>query len=771
MGEFHLVMSVNRSVRGLGRSFRVALLGASASVALVGPALAQSAEPPAVEEVIVTALKRATNLQDTPIAISAVTSETIANSGVQSIADLSATVPGLTFVNSGPSFSRVVIRGINAAGEPTVGVYYDETPVTGSIGAGNNAGGSTPELRLFDVERIEVLRGPQGTLYGSGSMGGTLRTIYKKPSYVFESALDGSLSKTEGAGDWNYEAQGMVNVPLAQDKAAFRLVGFYREAAGYVDNTYLNINDINDLETWGGRALLRLEPLENLTIDLAAYINRTEAESPSWYPAVGEYKSDSRTQLPQTDDLDLYSITANLDLGPVTAVGSAAYMRRELMSTSDVTQFIQGFRTPARCQVLYNRGPACSSDQLAAYYAYVDTQYPSVLKPQQKMDTYTAELRFTSNYESALQWTAGGFFSDRKTVVWNPQVGADPTTGAIYDPEVVMTGRVIDDTLKQYAAFGELSFDVNEDFNLTAGARYFKYTKDIVGETLVPSILVGAVVTPPTHVDSEEKGWVFRFNGSYKITSDIMVYAEASQGYRPGGANQVLGLPGNLTPYASDQLWNYEVGVKTAFWDRRATFNADIFQIDWSDMQVRILTPNGAFSYIGNAGKARIRGLEAEGAVNPISGLSITGNFSIMEAELSQDQPGAGTTIPNAGLEGDRIPYVPKFQGALSAQYVWPVAEGLNGFARVDLNHVGSSYNELRTSYVYARKIDAYELVNARVGIESDDGDWGAYLFATNLFDEVAILSKSAGATSAGRTAVFSASPRTIGVNLRKAFR
>ena len=176
--------------------------------------------------------------------------------------------------------------------------------------------------------------------------------------------------------------------------------------------------------------------------------------------------------------------------------------------------------------------------------------------------------------------------------------------------------------------------------------------------------------------------------------------------------------------------------VKSAFWDRRATLNADIFQIDWSDMQVRILTPNGAFSYIGNAGKARIRGLEVEGAVNPISGLSITDNFSIMEAELTENQPGGGTTIPNAGLKGDRIPYVPKFQGAISAQYVWPLTEGLNGFARVDYNHMGSSYNELRTSYVYARKIDAYDLVNTRIGVESDGGGWGAYLFVTNLFDE-----------------------------------
>jgi len=745
------------------------LLGASA-MALATPALAQGGQPAAVEEVVVTALKRATNLQDTPIAISAVTSETIANSGVQSIADLSATVPGLTFVNSGPSFSRVVIRGINAAGEPTVGVYYDETPVTGSIGAGNNAGGSTPELRLFDVERVEVLRGPQGTLYGSGSMGGTLRTIYKKPSYQFESEADASLSKTEHSGDWNYEAQGMVNIPLAQDKAALRLVGFYRDAAGYIDNVYLNIDDINSTETYGGRALLRVEPAENLTIDFAAYINRTETESPNWHMDEGEYNSDARTRQPLTDDLDLYSVTANLDLGPVTAVGSASYMRRKLTSTQDVTEFMEGFRTPARCQALWNRGPACDAGQLAAYYAYVDTQYPAALHPQQDMDTYTAELRFSSNYESILQWTVGGFFSDRKTVVWNPQVGADPVTGALLEPEVVMTGRVIDDTLKQYAGFGELSLDVTEQFNLTAGARYFKYTKDIIGQTLVPSILVGAVVTPPTHVQSDEKGWVFRFNGSYKITPDIMVYAEASQGYRPGGANQVLGLPGNLTPYDSDQLWNYEAGVKTAFWERRATFNADIFQIDWSDMQVRILTPNGAFSYIGNAGKARIRGLEAEGAVNPITGLSITGNFAVMEAELTEDQPGAGTTIPNAGRKGDRIPYVPKFQGALAVQYVWPAAEGFNGFARLDVNHVGSSYNELRTSYVYARKIDSYELVNARLGVEADDKNWGAYLFVTNLFDDVAILSKTAGATTAGRTLAVSATPRTIGVNLRKTF-
>jgi iron complex outermembrane receptor protein len=751
-------------------SLRAILLGASA-LAAAGPALAQPASPSAVEEVIVTALKRSTNIQETPIAISAVTAESIANSGVQNVADLGATVPGLSFVSGNPSSTRVVIRGINASGEPTVGLYYDETPVTGSIGAGNNAGGSTPQLRLFDVDRVEVLRGPQGTLYGSGSMGGTLRVIYKKPSYKFESAADASLSSTKGAGDLNYEAQGLLNIPLAEDKIALRLIGFYRKAGGYIDNTRLKIDDINDLKTYGGRALLRIEPTENLTIDVAAYLNKTNSNTSSWQPDLGgEYRNDDYVQGTSGDDFKLYSITANYDLGPVTATGTVSYSNRKYDSVGDVTAYIAGMNTPARCQSLYNGGVACNPAQLTAYSAFVTGQLPTALHPQQNMDTFTAELRFSSDYEGPLQWTAGGFYSDRNTKVWNPQVVANPTTGKLLDPEVVATGRKINDTLDQYAAFGELSFDVTEKLQVTAGARYFKYSKDIIGETLVPSILVGARITPPTLVQSDEKGWVLRFNGSYKVTSDIMVYAEASQGFRPGGANQVLGLDAALTPYQSDKLWNYETGIKSAWFDRRLTLNADVFQIDWSDMQVTQRTPNGAFSYIGNAGKARIRGLEVEGALRPMEGLTINGNFSILNAELSENQPLAATGAPNAGLKGDRIPYTAKFQGGLATQYTWPVNDKFNGLARFDLNHVGSSYNEFRPTYVYAAKVPAYTLVNARAGVEAADDNWGAYVFVTNLFDKAAIFSTSAGATSGGRFSRFTAPPRTVGVNLRKTF-
>jgi iron complex outermembrane receptor protein len=757
-------------MRSNARNLRIALLGASA-LAIAGPAFAQAQPGSAVEEVIVTALKRATNIQQTPIAISAVTADTIANSGVQSIADLGASVPSLNFVDGGPSFRRVVIRGIYAAGEPTVGTYYDETPVTGSIGAGNNAGGSTPELRLFDVDRVEVLRGPQGTLYGSGSMGGTLRVIYKKPSYKFESAADVSLSDTSGAEGLNYEANGLVNVPLADDKVALRLVGFYRKKAGYIDNTFLKQDGVNSAKDYGGRALLRLDVTEKLTIDIAAYLNRSRADSNSFIREVGTFKTDSRILTPADDNLNLYSITGNYDMGPVAATGSVSYLRRTLSSVSDVSRYIQSNRSAARCAALTNGGLPCSPQQVTDFFALVDGQSTSGLYPQQEMDTYTAELRFSSKYESPLQWTVGGFYSDRQTTVYNPQVNFNPTTGKVITPNQVATARRIDDELQQYAAFGELSYDVTDKLNFTAGARYFKYTKDIVGQTYLGSPLVGARITPPTAIASDEKGWVLRFNGSYKITSDFMVYAEASQGFRPGGANQVLGLDAALTPYDSDKLWNYEAGFKSSWLDRRMTFNADVFQIDWSDMQITTRTPNGAFSYIGNAGKARIRGVEAEAALHPIQGLTLTGNLAAMKAELTENQPNAGTAIaPAAGFDGDRIPYVPKFTAGLAAQYEWAINENFNGFARVDANHVGGSYSDFRPSYTYTRYIKPYDLMNLRVGVEAKSDKWGVYLFATNVFNKLAVVNATSSAIGQNLTSAVAAPPRTIGVNLRSNF-
>jgi iron complex outermembrane recepter protein len=748
------------------------LRASTATLVLVAaPVFAQTAADRAdsgtLQEVVVTALKRDTALQDTPIAISAITGETLSNSGVQGIADLAASVPSLGFVDAGPAFRRVVIRGIQAAGEPTVGTYYDETPVTGSVGSANDAGGSTPELRLFDVERVEVLRGPQGTLYGSGSMGGTLRVIYNKPKFEQEIATDTSLSATEGGG-FNYEVNGVFNTPIVDDKAAARIVGFYGKRAGYIDEVVLGIDDINDTRSYGGRGQLRLTPLTNLTVDVAAFLNRVRTDSNSWTVQAGDYNTDAFTRQPVRDDLDLYSVTANWEQGAVNVTGVVSYLKRDLESVSDVSRFIAGMRTAANCARQANGGAPCNATQLSNFFALVDGQSTSVLYPQQEMNSTTAELRVSSNDTSALHWTLGTFYSDRETEVENPQVNADPITGAIIEPQQVGTVRFIDDDLKQYAGFGEVSWDATQRLNLTVGTRYFKYTKDIVGQTTVGSILVGARVTPPTTVSSDEAGWVSKFNASFKITDDILLYTEAAQGFRPGGANQVLGLPTALTPYESDSLWNYEAGVKSTLFGRRMTVDFDVFQIDWDDIQVTGRTPNGAFAYITNAGAARVQGVEAEVSARPMIGLSLNANATYTDAVLTENQANSNVSAP--GLKDDRIPYVPKVSGGVGAQYEWPLKNNLGGFARIDANYVGSSYSDFRPNATFTREVDAYQLVNLRLGTNAPDDRWSAYLFCTNLLNETAIVRATSSAILVGRTIVNSAPPRTIGINVRTQF-
>lgn len=736
-----------------------------AAAAEPAPAPAQAGDG----EIVVTALKRDTRLQDTPISISAVGGQTIANAGVQSIADLGASVPSLHFVDGGPSNRRVIIRGIQAAGEPTVGVYYDETPVTGVVGAGNDAGGSTPELRLFDVDRVEVLRGPQGTLYGSGSMGGTLRVIYKKPTDKWEGGFDGSMSSTHYGGI-NMETNGMINIPVVSDKIDIRATGFYKRNDGYIDNTWLNVKNINDQESYGGRILVRIKPTSKLTIDGAAYLNRSNSDTSSWFLESGQYRTDSRTRLPVRDKVDLYSGTATWDLGPVTATAIVSYMERSLSSQSDTSRYIAQYANMAG----YNRfcATACSDENgapiksYAAYLDYILPQTTSSLFPQQTMNALTSEFRLNSSGSGPVHWTVGGFYSRRATDVDNPQVNVDPTSGQIIYPLQIDTERFIHDVLKQVAAFVDVSWDITPRLNLTGGMRYFSYDKNVQGYTTVPSFLVGARVTPLTTVSSSEDGEVFKANLSYKITRDVMFYFEAAQGFRPGGVNQVLGLAESLTPYESDKLWDYEAGFKTTWFNRRLTFNADVFRLDWTNIQVSGRTPNGAFSFITNAGAARVQGVEIETSLRPITGLSLSGNVSYLTAALTENQSNSQVQAP--GLKGDRIPYVPEITAGGSAEYNWALTSRLNGLARVDYTYAGDSYSDFRPTATYTRYVPSYGLVNLRAGIEgSADKKWGLYLFVTNVLDKVAILRASSSAIGVGLTSVTTAPPRTIGVNFR----
>ncbi len=723
-----------------------------------------------IEEVIVTALKRDTSLQETPISISAVTGATLTNSGVQDISRLTQSVPGLVFEDNGPTSTRITIRGIRSVGEPTVGLYYDETPISGAVGAGNDSGGQIPLAKLFDVQRVEVLRGPQGTLYGSGSMGGTLRVIFNKPdANKFQASVDADAMAVDG-GSGGYDAQGMVNVPIITDKLAARAVVYSEGLGGYVDNTYLNEHNVNTYHNDGGRFLLRYSPFEDLTLDASYFYQYVNGQSPTWYDSQGPYVTLFRTQQPLSDRVQIYNFTARWDFHWFVATAVIADTERKTKSAGDVSSFIANdANNPAACASFRGGGKPCTPETQAAFNSYVFSKVPSSLFPVQTVYNPTGELRLSSPGKGFLDWTVGGFFSDRTTHANNSEVLGDPTTGVLLpQPQNNVYTRLIFDHLKQVAGFGEATAHLTDGLALTFGARYFDYTRDVGGATLVGLDLVGAAVTPYRQVDSSEHGWVTKTNISYQFSNDLMVYATASQGFRPGGVNQVLGLPTALAPYSSDSLWNYEIGTKTSWFNRRLILNLDGYLINWSDMQVSGRTPNGAFSFITNAGAARVKGVEFDVTALPVENLEISADASISRAALTENQVNPNVLGP--GVKGDEIPYVPRFTGGISAQYTLPLTAFLNGMARVDESYVGSSFSEFNNSNHFDTKLPAYSMTNFRVGVEGPQKDWGVYAYINNAFDKNAIVFSAASAISLGQNLVTSQPPRTYGLNFRKSF-
>jgi iron complex outermembrane receptor protein len=760
-----------------------ALLLGSAAVAWALNAVAQTVTPAQsqaassastaagdqIPEIVVTALKRDTDIQQTPLAISAIAGDSLAAAGITDVSDLR--VPSLTFVQENPSLTRVVVRGIYSVGESTTGVYYDEAPVTGAIGAGNDAGSSIPLVKLFDVQRVEVLQGPQGTLFGSGSMGGAVRVIFNKPDlhdYSGAFDVDGSSVYQGGVGG---SVSVMGNFPLIENMLAVRVVGYDSETPGYVDNIVLNQRNTNISHSQGGRFLARFQPNDNFTLDASFIYQHSFGGDGRWDESAGNFKSTFETQLPYDDVFKLYNITAHWDLGVVAATAVVTDMQRRIVSTdTDVSPFFADFYTGANaapnCAAIDNNGAPCSAAQQTAYNTHVNSFIPSAIEPHQTVSNPTVEVRLASNTKGFLDWTVGGYYSDRQTHVDNPIYGANAATGALDGPQLYL--RQIDDELTEYAAFGEASAHLVSGLTLTFGARYFDYSRTVGGDTAQGLDLLGVSTTPYGSTHSNQDGFVTKTNLSYQFDKDFLVYAEASQGFRPGGVNQVIGLPTQLTPYQSDSLWDYEIGAKTSWFDNHLTFDIDAFVIDWSNMQVLGFTPDGIFQFVTNAGAAQIKGIEVELVARPVTGLSFSAHASPMHAVLSENQVSPNVLGP--GVKGDHVPFTPNLSGGVSAEYNWPVNDGLVGMARLDENYVGSSNSEFNNSDGYDRRLSPYALTNGRVGVESPGKKLGVYIYVNNMFDRVAINFANAQLLAGDKTLVSTFPPRTVGVNLTGKF-
>jgi iron complex outermembrane recepter protein len=782
------------------------LVAAAVALVLAQNAIAQE-EPAALGEITVTARKRAESLQDVPFAISARTGEQLDEFGATNIEDVSRNVAGLSVQNLGPGQSQVGLRGISAGKtdrdlpgvKEQVGVYMDESVISLSL--------FTPDLDLYDLNRVEVLRGPQGTLFGSGSLAGTVRYISNQPDLSDGYGdFEVGLSTISDGGDGGF-VRGMVNVPLG-DRAALRVVGYFNEVPGYIDahgpDGVLDQN-VNDGERQGGRLALRWELTDNIVvtprviyqdIDFNGY-NRQDAFNilanpfTTTQPRVDIGEREQYRQLDEhfDDDFFLGDLTMEFDFGPAVLTSISSYTDRDILVTRDASQLTG----------------SVTFDILGE----VDgVRLDSPLLDYTTVEVFTQELRLSSDTDSRFQWLLGGFYSDieRNYGQTLPTPGYDALIGvpssAVGSPTDTPFFSRIPYDFEQKAAFAEVSLDITERLSATLGARYYDFTEE--RNLYFGGLFADSEGTPdePTNGpgETDDDGVNPRVLFSFDLSDNVQLNAQAAEGFRLGGINDPLNVPlcqgddintySGFDSFDSETLWNYELGAKIGFAGGRGQFNIAAFHSDIEDLQLPIVAGTCSSRILINVDEAHSTGVEAELTAAPTDrfdfGISASYTESELDSTLILPVNGVPTVIANI-VEGNRLPSVPEFQLSANATYSWPMGERVDGFITGVYQHVGSRYTQngdqapgfgtfpIRTygnptisEFTFDPLLPAYDIGNLRLGVRGDG--WEAALFVNNIADENALLGLDQERGRVARVGYLVNQPRTYGISFRRDF-
>jgi len=783
------------------------------------PANPSAATPENEGEIVVTATKRASTLQDVPFSINAQTQEDIQRANANSIEDISRNVAGLAVQNLGPGQSQVSVRGVSAGQivrdqpgvKEQVGVYLDESVVSLSL--------FTPDFDLFDLNRVETLRGPQGTLFGSGSVGGTLRYITNQPQIGRTDAMLEVNANIVEESDVGGHVKGVVNIPLGNTMAA-RIVGYYTDFPGFIDaEGPAGKNNVNTGHRLGTRLSLLWEPTDNIKITprvvyqeaKADGFNREEVfnlaanEDTGTAYALGDREQYLRLREEFRDTTLVADLTGSINLGPVELTSVTSYISRDILVSRDAS---------ALTGSVYLSFAGADPDIAPGVFVL------SNLRDTTDLKQWTQELRLASTGAGPLQWVVGGFYSDVNRVYAQrlPTPGSDVFGQMFLD--VIAPGVDIADTrngfpadspynadlpydIRQSALFGEASYDFGQ-FKLTAGGRYydFKEKRDFISG--------GIFSNSDTRIGDKTKssGFSPRVIGTWEPNRDLSVNVQAAKGFRLGGINDPLNLPlcdngvpggpdaatfGGFPTYDDETLWNYEAGVK--YQRAGMSFNAAAFYTDIRDLQVTADAGTCSSRVVFNAEKAHTMGLEAEFSARPMTGLELSVAGSLIEAEfdstlLSADDPAVpgDQSFVIAGIrKGNRLPTVPKFQVAATATYGARLSSNADWYVTGSVQHVGSRYTQPADqepgagnftainffgppqTFNLDLKLPSYELVNLSAGVEFDNG-LDVVLYANNIFDESPKLSFDRERGGRARLGFNVGQPRTIGLTLRKAF-
>lgn len=610
------------------KSVRAKLLGGAAALMFAAPVLAQEAEPPRgtmLDELIVTASKREENVREVAGSVSAVSGAQLEAIGAQGFADYIQRIPGVVFNEFQPGTSHVVIRGVatnsgNVQGQGTTGYYINEVPLT-------EPGWTIviPDIDAFDVDRVEVLRGPQGSLFGSASMGGAVNYVANKAdASAYDAAVEGTVGQTRNA-DPSYAVKGMVNLPI-NDQLAVRGVYHYRLDQGYLDNVGINKKGSSDIAIQGGRVSVVWTPSDATTVSWLSLYQKTDAEdAPYRNPAIGQFERNTALAEPNITDVQIHSLRLDQELSFADLTVLAAYQKKK-------QDFLFDF-TPIRGAYNADLGLNITS--------------PLYIVSGGESEGKSVEVRLASKGEGAFKWLIGAMYFESEKFLYE-RIGAEgaaenfnasplfgPGSGAVIAPD----GRIFnsfftDLTGKETALFGEASYNFTPELKLTVGGRLFKTDIDSLSTQVGFSTYPGAPILSPS--TDEQDGFSPKVSLTYTPSDDLMVYGLYSEGFRFGTPN-MKGLSAFPIPAGSqsDSLRNYEIGARTSFLDRNLLVDATAFYVDWQDIQLRLLTPDN-FNYAANGGSAVIRGLELSTTWRATDKLEIQNTTTWMEARLDE---------------------------------------------------------------------------------------------------------------------------------------
>jgi iron complex outermembrane recepter protein len=691
------------------------------------------------EGIVVTARKRSELIQDVPVPVSAITAETLADNSQLRLQDYYTKVPGLNLMTISDGSPIIAIRGIVAGGQTasTVGIVIDDVPYGGSINPGSPA--RPPDIDPGDLARIEVLRGPQGTLYGATSIGGLIKYVTVDPSTDrFSGRVQAGFSKTN-YGDFGHTFRGAVNVPLSET-LAIRASGFTTRDPGYVDNTLSGAKDINGRDNYGGRASALWRPSDSLSIKLSASIQDSTRDGNAdvdtalgtgllqrGLPGTGVYERASQN----------YSLNVDWRLGNVDLTSVTGYSFDKVSTKGDLS---------AALGTLSSANFPGASGVTTPYF--------------QRVDKVSQELRASLRLGSRVTWLIGGFYADEDYDTHFEFAAANPTTG-----ETVGNLLVGNDspTYKEYAAFSTLTFDVTNNFDVQVGGRVSqnKQTFSSVRSGPLQGIFYpGAAVVPIFR--SKDTALTYLVTPRYKFSPDFMAYARAASGYRPGGPNVNCG-PTFPCQYDADRSENYEIGVKGNL-GNAVTFDASLYYIDWKNVQISLRDPVTTVVYAANAARAESKGAELALELRPLRDLTLTVSGAYSDAVLSRDFP--PTTFNASGRKGDRLPYSSKLSGSLAVDQEFRLGQKAIGYVGASASYVGSRRGRFVAATAMRQLYPSYSQVDLRAGVRYETWYLNAYL--NNVTDERGILN---GGVDAVRPTFFTyIQPRTLGLNLTKSF-